>query len=159
MAGAAGAAEAGVVGVGAETGVDDQLAVGQFRLVHALWREVRTCSSTDKPSHSHCRVRFSAIYWSQSALQPTFRAEAATLLFPLPTLLRIFGDPDFGRGAHRVDASVGVAGVGALVRRLHVVQDQAAVRRRLDVATVGTHGDAVPATEQWEVSLDKNNKT
>lgn len=54
VAGAAGAAEAGVVGVGAEAGVDDQLAVGQFWLVHALWREVWTCSSRDKPPHSHC---------------------------------------------------------------------------------------------------------
>lgn len=89
------------------------------------------------------------------------RLDEATLLFPLPTLLHIFGDSDFGRGAHRVDASVGVAGVGPLIRRLHVVQDQAAVRRCLDVATVGTHGDAVPATEQWEVSLEnkKDNKT
>lgn len=74
------------------------------------------------------------------------------------TLLHIFGDSDFGRGAHRVDASVGVTGVGPLVRRLHVVQDQAAVRRRLDVATVGTHGDAVPATEQWEVSLENKKR-
>lgn len=44
VAGAAGAAEAGVVRVGAEAGVDDQLAVGQIGLVHTFWRQVGTCN-------------------------------------------------------------------------------------------------------------------
>lgn len=55
------------------------------------------------------------------------------------TLLCVFRDSNFSRGAHRVDASVSVAGVSALIWGLHVVQDQAAVRRRQDVPTVGTH--------------------
>lgn len=68
--------------------------------------------------------------------------------FLLPTLLRVLRDSDFSRGAHRVDAGVGVTGVGSLVRRLHVVQDQAAVGRHLDVTTVRTHWDAVPAAKR-----------
>jgi len=56
-------------------------------------------------------------------------------------------DSDFGRGAHGVDAGVSVAGVRALVGRLDVVQDQAAVGGRLDVSTVRTHRHAVPAVE------------
>lgn len=102
-------------------------------------------------------MRFSAIYWLQKCTAAHAQGFAETETrggFPLPTLLHVFGDSDFSRGAHGVDASVGVTGVGPLVRRFHVVQDQAAVRRRLDVATVGTHGDAVPATEQWEVGLE-----
>lgn len=48
VASTAGTAEAGIVGVGAEAGIDNQIAVGQFWLVHALWREVWTCSIRDK---------------------------------------------------------------------------------------------------------------
>lgn len=44
MPGAAGAAEAGVVRVGAKSGVNYQLAVGKLRLVHAFWRHVSTCN-------------------------------------------------------------------------------------------------------------------
>lgn len=45
MPGAAGAAETGVVRVGAKSGVNYQLAVGKLRLVHAFWRHIRTCNS------------------------------------------------------------------------------------------------------------------
>lgn len=67
-----------------------------------------------------------------------------------PTALLTFGgldDPDVSRGAHRVDAGVSVTGVRALVLRLDVIQDQAAVRRRLDVTTVRTHRYAVSAVK------------
>lgn len=42
MPGTAEAAETGVVGVGAEPGVDDQLTVRQLRLVHTFWRNTIT---------------------------------------------------------------------------------------------------------------------
>ncbi|TNN39391.1 hypothetical protein EYF80_050449 [Liparis tanakae] len=42
VAGAAGAAEAGVVRVGAQAGVDYQLAVGELRLVRAFRRQIGT---------------------------------------------------------------------------------------------------------------------
>lgn len=48
-------------------------------------------------------------------------------LEPVLTLLSVLNDLHFSRGAHRVDAGVGVTGVGALVQRLHVFEDEAAV--------------------------------
>lgn len=45
MPGAAGAAEAGVVRVGAEPGVNDQLAVGEIGLIHALRRQIDSCQA------------------------------------------------------------------------------------------------------------------
>lgn len=42
--GAAGTAETGVVRVGAKSGVNYQLAVGELGLVHALWRHINTCN-------------------------------------------------------------------------------------------------------------------
>lgn len=80
MPGTAGAAETGVVRAGAKSGVNDQLAIGKLRLVHAFWWHINI-------------------------------------------LLRVFSDPHFSRGAHRVDAGVSVTGVGALIRRLYVIQD------------------------------------
>lgn len=68
--------------------------------------------------------------------------------FPLPTLLHVFDDSDFGRGAHGVDASVGVTSVSPLVRRFHIVKDKAAVRRHLDVVTIVMYRDAIPAKGQ-----------
>lgn len=47
--GAAGAAETGVVRVGAQSGVNYQLAVGELRLVHALRRHVSTCGGRHFP--------------------------------------------------------------------------------------------------------------
>lgn len=61
------------------------------------------------------------------------------------TRWRVFGDSHVRRGAHRIDAGVGVAGVRAPVRKLHVVQDQAAVRRDQDPLPVRTHRNAVPS--------------
>lgn len=68
--------------------------------------------------------------------------------FPLTTLLHAFGDLDFGCGAYRVDASVGIACVGSLVRRLDIVKDKAAIRRHLEAVTTGTQRDAISAKEQ-----------
>lgn len=65
-----------------------------------------------------------------------------------PTFLLVSNDPDFRRGADRVDARVGVTGVGALVGQLHAVEDQAAVGRHQDVPAIRTHGDAVPVVGQ-----------
>lgn len=45
--GTAGAAETGIVLVGAKPGVNDEPAVGEFGLVHAVWQHINTCSSTD----------------------------------------------------------------------------------------------------------------
>lgn len=59
------------------------------------------------------------------------------------TLLCVFSDSNFSCGAHRVDSGVSVTGVSALVWRLHVVQDQAAVRGQQDFTTVWTHRDTV----------------
>lgn len=79
------------------------------------------------------------------------------LHFPRPTLLHVFNDSDFGRGAHGVYAIVGVASVGPFVRRFHIVKDKAAIWKHLDIVTIGTYRDAIPAKEQWEVRL-KNEK-
>lgn len=78
--------------------------------------------------------------------------------FPLPTLLHVFDDSDFGRGAHRVDASVSVTSVGPLVRMFHVVKDKAAVRRHLDGVTIGVHRNAIPIKEQLKSQFEKLKK-
>lgn len=82
-----------------------------------------------------------------------FTITFCVILDELGTLLRVFSDSHFGRGTHGVDASVSVTGVGALIRRLHTVQDQAAVRRHQDVTTVRTHRDAVSVATEGRVKI------
>lgn len=64
------------------------------------------------------------------------------------TLLRVFSDPNFSRGAHRIDASVSVTGVGAFIWRLYVIQDQAAIGWQQDVTPVWTHRHTISKGEE-----------
>lgn len=68
---------------------------------------------------------------------------AGLSLFNILTLLCFFNDPHFSCGTHRVDAGISIAGVGALIRRLYIIKDQAAVRWCEDAAPIWTHRYAI----------------